>query len=274
MNSPRSQNDAPVTPPQDGFYPALPGADVPTTTLSPIVSLPSDFFDTPTPIATVFTEPVTTTFLDQGQGWIQFQGDFTYDSAIVSFDATPAEPAGLTAAGWAVSGTIINSGPGSIKTLHITATGSSALNGSGTLFNLRMVRVSTTPGDTTSLVWNQSPTNFRFGNAAGGQYAPVQNSGAITINLTVSLPIKSISTTVPLATDLITPVKVSRMNPFHNYVGFQGDFTFDSSRVNSWATLCSHPDSPPVTGMFPPTFSEQARPRFCAYQPSRSTSRR
>ena len=83
---PRALPQLPATPPQqDGFYPPLPGADVPTTTTSPLVALPSDFWDTTIPIATVFTEPVTTTFLDPSQNWTSLQGCFTYDPAVVSF---------------------------------------------------------------------------------------------------------------------------------------------------------------------------------------------
>ena len=54
-----------ATPPQrDGFYPPLPALDGPTPPGSPVVSLPNDHWNTTTPIATVFTEPVRTTLLD------------------------------------------------------------------------------------------------------------------------------------------------------------------------------------------------------------------
>ena len=58
-----------------------------------------------------------------------------------------------------------------------------------------------------------------------------QQNGAITINWTVILPVKRLSTTVPLATLILVPVETTNMNPNHNLVGFQGDFTFDSSRI-------------------------------------------
>ena len=111
-----------------------------------------------------------------------------------------------------------------------------ALNGSGTLFNLLMKRASSTTGATTSLTWLPSPDNFHFTNPAGGRYAPVQTygatvqaDGAISIDWTVVLPVKRLSTTVPLATIIPVGVETTQMNPNHNLVGFQGDFTFDSS---------------------------------------------
>src|SRR5262245_6005206 len=71
--------------PNSGFYPPLPAPDVVDTTTSPIVTLPSDYFNTPpaTPTPAVMVENVSTTFLDPSQNWTHFQGSFTYDSAIV-----------------------------------------------------------------------------------------------------------------------------------------------------------------------------------------------
>ena len=69
----------------------------------------------------------------------------------------------------------------------IAGTGAT-LNGEGTLFNLLMKRVSSGTGATSSLAWLPSPDNFHFTNPAGGQYPPVQQNGAITIDWTVFLP--------------------------------------------------------------------------------------
>ena len=122
----------------------------------PVVYLPSDIFKTSVPLPTLFIEPVAVTYVDPGLGYVSFEGDFTYDSAVVDFDPTPVQAAGITSAGWAVTGTIINSGPGTIKTLHVTGSGPT-LTGTGnsldTLFELRMVRVSSTPGDISPMAW-------------------------------------------------------------------------------------------------------------------------
>ena len=121
------------------------------------VSLPIDTFDTSVPSATVIIEPVTTTLIDppRGLNYIGFQGDFTFDSAVVTFATPQVQPAGLTATNWNVSANILNTGPGTLKTLRISAFSLdfTPLNGMGTLFNLRMLRVSNTPGDTSPLVW-------------------------------------------------------------------------------------------------------------------------
>ena len=101
---------------QDGFYPPLPLVPLlpplTTPTPSPItVSLPTDIFDNSVPIATVIIEPVTTTTLFSNDNLIGFQGDFTFDSAIVTFSSPYTNSAGLTATNWNVSANILNTGP-------------------------------------------------------------------------------------------------------------------------------------------------------------------
>src|SRR6185295_10213826 len=115
------------------------------------VSLPIDSFDTSVPSSTVIIEPVVTTLIHPSLGYMGFQADFTFDSAVVGFASpgAPAQAAGLTASGWTVGSHVVNSGPGTIKTVQISALsndGVTPLSGSGTLFNLRMVRLSGTPG--------------------------------------------------------------------------------------------------------------------------------
>jgi hypothetical protein len=111
---------------------------------------------------TVFTLPVTTSNINASDNLVGFQGDFTFDSSVVTFQAAPASPAGLTASNWNVSGNVL--GPGTIKTLRISAfsTTSTPLSGSGTLFNLNFTRVSNTEGASTPLTWASSPNNFVF----------------------------------------------------------------------------------------------------------------
>ena len=100
---------------------------------------------------TTLIDPTTTA----GLNYVGFQGDFTFDSAVVTFltaSPGPTQGAGLTGVNWNVSGNILNSGPGTTKTLRISAFSNdfTPLNGMGTLFNLRMLRVSNTPGDTST----------------------------------------------------------------------------------------------------------------------------
>ena len=94
------------------------------------------------------------------------------------FQSEPVQKAGLTGGNWNVSGNVLP-GPGPIRTLRISAysTDFAPLSGSGTLFDLRMSRVSNT-GQGTQLTWAPSPDEFIFidadlktqkpGNAAGG----------------------------------------------------------------------------------------------------------
>jgi len=109
-----------------------------------------------------FTLAVTTSNIDPADNLVGFQGDFTFDSSVVTFQATPASPAGLTASNWNVSANIL--GAGTIKTLRISAFSntSTPLSGSGTLFNLNFTRVSNSVGANTTLSWAQSPNNFVF----------------------------------------------------------------------------------------------------------------
>src|SRR6185436_15253998 len=92
-----------------------------TATPAPIkVSLPTDSFDTSVPIANLIIEPFVTTNIDPSLNYVGFQGDFTFDSAVVTFSAPFVQAAGLTASNWNVSANILNTGPGTIKTLRIS----------------------------------------------------------------------------------------------------------------------------------------------------------
>jgi hypothetical protein len=108
------------------------------------------------------TAPVTVTVIDGKNRLVAFQGDFTFDERIVTFAGEPVGKAGLTNDNWNVSGNVLP-GPGPIRTLRISAysTDFTPLSGEGTLFELRMNRV--TPGRRgTALKWVASPNQFMF----------------------------------------------------------------------------------------------------------------
>jgi hypothetical protein len=161
-----------------------------------MVSLPTASLDNSVPIATVIIQPVMTTLIDPtttaGLNYVGFQGDFTFDSAVLTFltaSPGPTQAAGLTAVNWNVSGNVLNSGPGTIKTLRISAFSNdfTPMNGSGTLFNVRMLRVSSTPGATSPLVWKPEPDNFIFLDDNLDVHTPNQTNGLITINAPVNI---------------------------------------------------------------------------------------
>jgi hypothetical protein len=124
------------------------------------VSLPTA---TVTTAVTNFTQPVVTSTINPSDNLIGFQGDFTFDETVVTFQATPVSSAGLTASNWNVSGNVLPGG-GPIRTLRVSAFSNDfvPLSGAGTLFNLNMTRVSSTPGASTALTWAADPNNFYF----------------------------------------------------------------------------------------------------------------
>ena len=154
------------------------------------VSLPIDTMDLSVPATTVLIKPVTTTLIDStttgGANLVGFQGDFTFDSAIVGFATPGVQAAGLTSdADWNISFGILP-GSGTLKIGRLSAISSdfTPLNGSGTLFELRMRRVSNTPGAMTPLTWRpvESGSQFIFIDDNLLSYTPNQPSGLITIS--------------------------------------------------------------------------------------------
>ena len=129
-----------------------------------------------------FILQVTTTAIDAKNKLVGFQGDFTFDERVVSFRSEPVQKAGITGGNWNVSGNVL---PGAepIRTLRISAYSNDfvPLNGSGTLFELRMTRVSKAARGT-QLIWAAPPDQFIFidadlntqspGNAAPGSVSP------------------------------------------------------------------------------------------------------
>ncbi len=185
-----------------------PGAPTPTPTPSPIPTASPTPTPTPTatptptptpivvasinlPVATVttavtnFTQPVTTSAIAVGNNFVGFQGEFTFDSSVVSFQANGTSNAGLTASNWNVSSNILSTGPGTIKALRISAFSNdfTPLSGSGTLFNLNLTRISGTPGAVSPLIWRtDSDNSFQFITADLATSNPANTpSGSITI---------------------------------------------------------------------------------------------
>jgi hypothetical protein len=152
-----------------------------------MVSLPTATIDTS---VTNFTQPVVTSAINASDGLVGFQGDFTFDETVVTFQSSPVSAAGLTANNWNVLGNVIPGG-GPIRTLRISAFSNdfNPLSGSGTLFNLNLTRVSSTPGTNTALTWAPPENNFIFIDSNLDSHAPDNTpAGSITIQAaTVSI---------------------------------------------------------------------------------------
>ena len=121
-----------------------------------------------------------TSAIDAKNNLVGFQGDFTFDERVVTFQSEPVQKAGITGGNWNVSGNVLP-GTGPIRTLRVSAYSNdfTPLSGSGTLFELRMgpsgshSAVATHP-----LIWAAPPDQFIFidadlktqsaGNAAPG----------------------------------------------------------------------------------------------------------
>ena len=150
--------------------------EVPATVAT--LSLPNVAVDA---FVTNFIAQVTTTAIDAKNKLVGFQGDFTFDERVVTFQSEPVQKAGLTGGNWNVSGNVlpVQPGAGPIRTLRISAYSNdfTPLSGSGTLFELRMTRVSKA-AQGTQLLWAAPPDHFIFidadlktqkpGNAASG----------------------------------------------------------------------------------------------------------
>src|SRR5205085_5990546 len=133
-------------------------------------------------ISTVIPEPVATTNIDASFNLVGFQGDLTFDETVVTFSAPPVQNSGLSAGNWTVTGNVIP-GPGPIRTLRVSAFSNdfTPLSGSGMLYQLRMLRVSGTPGASTPLTWGADPNNFFFIDSNLDTHPATQVDGLITI---------------------------------------------------------------------------------------------
>ena len=115
-------------------------------------------------LTTNFIAPVTASAIDGNNKLVGFQGDFTFDERVVTFQDPPVQKAGITGDNWNVSGNILP-GKGPIRTLRISAFSNDfrPLSGTGTLFELKMSRVSKAARrKDTKLIWAAPPDNFIF----------------------------------------------------------------------------------------------------------------
>ena len=121
-----------------------------------VLSLPNAAVDTS---VTDFITAVKTSEIDAKDKLVGFQGDFTFDERVVTFQSEPVQKAGLTGGNWNVSGNVLP-GAGPIRTLRISAYSNdfTPLAGSGTLFELRMSRVSKA-AQSTQLLWALPPNH-------------------------------------------------------------------------------------------------------------------
>ena len=142
---------------------------------------------------TNFTQPVVTSAINGSDNLVGFQGDFTFDSSVIAFQSTPVSSAGLTATNWNVTGNVF--GAGTIKTLRVSAFSNdfTPLSGSGTLYTLNMVRVSSTPGANTALTWAAPPNDFYFIDADLNSHTPDSTPPG---NITIQAPTINISGTI------------------------------------------------------------------------------
>src|SRR5881392_2945901 len=132
---------------------------VATPTPTPIgITLPIDTFDNSVPSSTIILEPVNSGNIDSSLHYVAFQADLTFNETVATFASPPVQKAGLTNGNWNVSGNVLP-GPGPIRTMRVSAFSNDfvPLSGSGLLYQLRMLRVSNTPGANTPLQWAPPP---------------------------------------------------------------------------------------------------------------------
>ena len=113
-------------------------------------------------VSTSFVAAVTTSAIDAKSNLVGFQGDFTFDERVVTFQSPFVQKAGITGGNWNVSGNVLP-GTGPIRTLRISAYSNDfvPLLGSGTLFELRMSWVSQA-AQGTQLIWAAGEDQFIF----------------------------------------------------------------------------------------------------------------
>ena len=128
-----------------------------------------------------FIAEVRSSAIDARNKLVGFQGDFTFDERVVTFQYEPVQKAGITSGNWNVSGNVLP-GAGPIRTLRISGFSNDfvPLSESGTLFELRMTRASnTTQG--TGLIWAAPPDQFIFIDADLNTQKPINAApGSVT----------------------------------------------------------------------------------------------
>src|SRR5262249_39456957 len=129
---------------------------------SQTVSLPNAVVGTN---LTNFTLPLTLSA--NTAPFISFDLHFTFNTAVVGFQATPVSAAGLTASGWSVAGNVV----GNELRISGFATTATPVSGTGTLLNLNFTRLGA-QGTSTALTWTL---------AAFDDFAAIAAAGNITI---------------------------------------------------------------------------------------------
>ena len=147
--------------------PGAPGGDAPETKSNDdevavrveAVALPNGATDS---AVTDFVAPVTTTYINESDNLVGFQGDFTFDERLITFLDPAVQNAGLTASEWDVSANVLP-GTGPIRTLRVSAYSLDfrPLSGAGTLFQLR-IRKEGVGERVTQLLWALPPDDFIF----------------------------------------------------------------------------------------------------------------
>lgn len=126
--------------------------------------------------------PIKVSYVGSKSKIVGFQGDFTFDSSLITFDSMPVQKAGLTAGNWTVAGNVISS-RGNLKTLRISAFANDLkpLISSGTLFELR-VNQAKKSNKIAQLIWKASPDNFVFIDTETNKQEPsALNTGSLNI---------------------------------------------------------------------------------------------
>lgn len=105
---------------------------------------------------------VTTSSIDARSNLVGFQGDFIFDSRVITFETEPVRKAGVTGGNWNVSGNVMP-GSGSMRTLRVSAYSEDfrPLSGQGALFELRIARVNQAAVNS-QLIWATAANQFLF----------------------------------------------------------------------------------------------------------------
>ena len=178
--------EGPAGPSQPAAGEEMSARELPSTVAA--VALPEVAVD---PSKSTFITAVRITEIDAKSKLVGFQGDITFDERVVSFQSEPVQAAGLTGTNWNVTGNVLP-GDGPIRTLRVSAysTDFTPLSGSGTLFELRMIRGNPGP-QSTRLIWAAPPNDLMFidadlntqraGNAAPGSVTTSVSSSSSSV---------------------------------------------------------------------------------------------
>src|SRR5262249_49346688 len=127
------------------------------------VNLPTADLDTSIPVTTVVMLPVNSTATDPALNFVGFQGDFIFDSSVLTSPPPYVAAGDVTANDRTVAGNVIDLDPPHppLKALRVSAfaNGLSPLSGAGSLYKIQMIRMSNTTGANTTLTWRPAPSH-------------------------------------------------------------------------------------------------------------------